>query len=164
MALRRGGGVLPQRAGGDDDRLAGELLHLYRPRPLRGGRHVYAGSHTFAIPTSVHDRPAALALLRFLTSEESQLVEARLGSLPTRPAVLAQVRAESPPGSIQARRWSLLEETTAAALFPPVHPRYPLMENALWRAVQRAIVGTITVEEALAEAAAGVREIVSGTA
>ncbi len=137
-------------------------IALYPAGPA--GRHVYAGSHTFAIPTSVHDRPAALALLRFLTSEESQLVEARLGSLPTRPAVLAQVRAESPPGSIQARRWSLLEETTAAALFPPVHPRYPLMENALWRAVQRAIVGTITVEEALAEAAAGVREIVSGTA
>jgi multiple sugar transport system substrate-binding protein len=126
------------------------------------GRRVYAGSHTFAIPTTVRDRPAAVALLRFLTSVESQLLETRLGSLPTRAAVLAQVRAESPAGSIQARRWNLLEETAAAALFPPAHPRYPLMEDALWQAARRALIGTSTVEEALADAAARIQEIVAG--
>lgn len=135
---------------------------LYPTGPA--GRHVYAGAHTFAIPTTVRDRPAALTLLRFLTSDESQLLEARLGSLPTRPAVLAQVRTESLPGSIQARRWSLLEETTAAALFPPSHPRYPPMEDALWRALRRAIIGRVTIEAALAEAAARIREITAAPA
>ncbi len=132
---------------------------LYPQGPA--GRHVYAGSHTFAIPTTVHDRSAALDLLRFLTSEESQFLEARLGSLPTRPAVLAQARAESSPGSLQAERWSLLEETTTAALFPPSHPSYPLMEDALWRAFRRAIIGELTVEAALAEAAVQIRTIVA---
>ncbi len=133
---------------------------LYPQGPA--GRHVYAGSHTFAIPTTVRDRPAALDLLRFLTSEESQLLEARLGSLPTRPAVLAQARAESSPGSLQAKRWSLLEETTAAALFPPSHPAYPLMEDALWRAFRRAIIGELAVDAALAEAAGQIRTIAAG--
>ena len=123
------------------------------------GRHVYAGSHTFAIPITVRDRPAAVDLLRFLTSEASQLHEARRGSLPTRPAVLAQVRDESVPGSLAARRWTLLEETTAAVLFPPKLDRYPAMEDALWRALQRAIIGESSVEEALAEAAQQIRQV-----
>lgn len=133
---------------------------LYPAGPA--GRHVYAGSHTFAIPITVRDRPAAVALLRFLTSEESQLLEARRGGLPTRPAVLARVRAEAQPGSIQSRRWSLLEDTTAAVLFPPAHPRYPLMEDALWQSLQQAITGTASVEAALAEAEARIREIAAG--
>src|ERR687896_484244 len=40
------------------------------------GRHVYSSSHTFAIPASVSNRPAAIELLRFLTSRESQAYEA----------------------------------------------------------------------------------------
>jgi multiple sugar transport system substrate-binding protein len=36
------------------------------------GRHIYSSSHTFAIPATVSDRPAAIELLRFLTSRESQ--------------------------------------------------------------------------------------------
>jgi multiple sugar transport system substrate-binding protein len=123
------------------------------------GRRVYAGSHTFAIPTTVRDRGAAVALLRFLVSPESQLVEARLGSFPTRPAVLAEVRAESPSRSIQSRRWSLLEKTAAAALFPPAHPRYPRMEDALWQAARRALLGESMVDEALHDAAVRIRQI-----
>jgi multiple sugar transport system substrate-binding protein len=133
---------------------------LYPTGPA--GRHVYAGSHTFAIPITARDRSASLALLRFLTSDASQLLEARQGSLPTRPAVLARVREEAQPGSLQARRWSLLEETTAAALFPPAHPRYPEMEDVLWRTLQRAIDGSVAVDAALAHAATQITRIVAG--
>ena len=48
------------------------------------GRHIYSSSHTFAIPASVSNRPAAIELLRFLTSRESQAYEASLGTLPAR--------------------------------------------------------------------------------
>ncbi len=123
------------------------------------GRYVYAGSHTFAIPITAKDRQAALRLVRFLTSEASQLLEARLGSLPTRPAVLRRVRAESPPGSLASRRWTLLEETTAAALFPPRHPRFAPVEDVLWRALRQAMMGELGVEAALAEAARRVAQV-----
>ncbi len=125
------------------------------------GRHVYAGSHTFAIPVTVRDREGALALLRFLTSEASQALEARHGSLPTRPAVLAQVRAESVPGSLAARRWALLEETTGAVLFPPQHARFAAIEDVLWRALRRAIIGEVRNDDALAEAARRIRQVVT---
>lgn len=130
-------------------------LALYPVGP--DGRHIYAGSHTFAIPTTVSDKPAALELLRFLTDEDSQLVEARRGSLPTRPAVLTRVRAESPPGSLAARRWSLLEESANAVLFPPAHPRWPEIETAVWQSARAAIIGEVSVDVALSEMATRIR-------
>lgn len=135
-------------------------LAIYPRGPA--GRRVYAGAHTFAIPATVRDRPAAVALLRFLTSDTSQLLEARLGSLPTRPAVLAQVRAEAQAGSLVERRWTLLGETVEAALFPPAHPRWPEIEEAIWQSARAAITGARSVDAALAEAAQRVQHVVAG--
>ena len=67
----------------------------------RAGRFVYSGSHTFAIPSTVHDRPAAVELLRFLTSRASQAFEARLGTLAPRPK---RVRSPNGGGYCSRRR------------------------------------------------------------
>src|SRR5215212_1948818 len=58
------------------------------------GRFVYSSSHTFAIPSTVRDRPAAIDLLRFLTSRRSQRLEAKLGTLPARADAREDARAE----------------------------------------------------------------------
>ena len=68
---------------------------LYPKGPA--GRHIYSSSHTFAIPATVGDRGAAIELLRFLTSRESQAYEARLGTLPARSDSLQDVRSEAGP-------------------------------------------------------------------
>jgi multiple sugar transport system substrate-binding protein len=123
----------------------------------RAGRFIYAGCHTFAIPNTVRDRPGALSLLRFLTSRESQVHEARLGTLPAREDSLEDAHAASPDGSLAARRWSLLEEAKAAALIPPKHPNYPAVEDVIWQGIREALLGHKGVDEALehTEAAAG---------
>jgi multiple sugar transport system substrate-binding protein len=123
----------------------------------RAGRFIYAGCHTFAIPNTVRDRPKALALLRFLTSRESQAHEARLGTLPAREDSLEDARAEAPEGSLAVRRWGLLEKAREAALMPPKHPNYPAVEDVIWRGVREALLGRRSVEEALrkTEAEAG---------
>jgi multiple sugar transport system substrate-binding protein len=123
----------------------------------KAGRFIYAGCHTFAIPNTVRDRPGALALLRFLTSRESQAYEARLGTLPAREDSLEDAQATAPNGSLTARRWSLLEEAKAAALIPPKHPNYPAVEDAIWQGIREALLGHKGAEEALrqTEAAAG---------
>ncbi|HEX2108077.1 MAG TPA: extracellular solute-binding protein [Rubrobacteraceae bacterium] len=113
------------------------------------GRFIYAGCHTFAIPTTVRDRPAALALLRFLSSRESQTYEARLGTLPAREDSLEDARSEAPAGSLAARRWALLEEAKGAALIPPKHENYPVVEDAIWQGIREALLGHKSVEEAL---------------
>lgn len=120
------------------------------------GRFVYASSHTFAVPTTARDRPAAVELLRFLTSRESQASEARLGTLPAREDALRGVRAEAEPGSPDDKRWGLLEEAEKDALFPPKHENYPAVEDAIWRGLREVFSGK-DVEEALrdTEAAAG---------
>jgi multiple sugar transport system substrate-binding protein len=113
------------------------------------GRFIYAGCHTFAIPTTVHDRPGALALLRFLTSRESQAYEARLGTLPAREDSLEDARSEAPEGSLAAHRWDLLEEAKAAALIPPKHENYPAVEDAIWQGIRETLLGHRSIEEAL---------------
>ena len=121
------------------------------------GRHVYSGSHSFAVPASVRDRPAAVELLRFLTSRESQAYEAKLGTLPARSDALEDARSEAEPGSLAGRRWDLLERAQGAALVPPKHPNYPAVEDAIWEGIRGALLGHKDVREALrdTEEAAG---------
>ena len=121
------------------------------------GRHVYSSSHSFAIPTGVRDRPAAVELLRFLTSRESQAYEAKLGTLPARGDALGDARSEAGPGSLAGRRWELLERAQMSALVPPKHPNYPAVEDAIWRGIRETLLGNKGVREALrdTEEAAG---------
>ena len=128
----------------------------------RAGRFVYSSSHTFAIPSTVRDRPAALELLRFLTSRESQAFEARLGTLPARSDSLSDARAEAEAGSLAERRWALLEEAQEEALIPPKHPSYPAVEDAIWQGVREALLGK-DVEVALRDTEAAAREAAKGS-
>ena len=115
----------------------------------RAGRFVYSSSHTFAIPGTVRDRPAAVELLRFLTSRESQAFEARLGTLPARGDALRDARAEAEAGSMAEGRWGLLGEAQEVALIPPKHPNYPAVEDIIWRGVRETLRANKGVKEAL---------------
>jgi multiple sugar transport system substrate-binding protein len=128
----------------------------------RAGRFVYSGSHTFAIPTTVRDRQAALELLRFLTSRESQAFEARLGTLPARSDSLGDARAEAEAGSLAERRWGVLEEAQEAALIPPKHPNYPAVEDAIWQGLREVFFGK-EVEEALRNTQEAARRAAEGS-
>jgi len=121
----------------------------------------YAGIFMFAIPVSARDLPAALELLRFLTDEQSQYEEARQGALAVRSAVHARIVSEVAPDSRDARRLQYLGETAQNCMLEvPKTPWYPHMEDTLWHAVQSAVTGERSVDEALALAASQVYEIV----
>lgn len=122
---------------------------LYPEGPA--GRFVYSSSHTFAVPSTVGDRSAAIDLLRFLTSKQSQMLEAELGTLPARSDAREDARAEAEAGSLAERRWGLLAETEKAALVPPKHPNYPAVEDAIWEGVREALLGSKSVKQALAD-------------
>lgn len=144
-------------------RVAGKFgLALYPAGPA-GLRCVYAGGFTFAIPASVKNRDGALALLRFLASEENQYLEATHGMISVRPAVQARVRAEAAPGSLDAHRLDLLDQTVGECmLIPPKFAKYPAVEDALWTSLQAAIIGEQSVRDALALAEKQVKEILAG--
>lgn len=129
----------------------------------RAGRFIYSSSHTFAVPQTVRDRPAALELLRFLTSRESQAFEARLGTLPARSDALRDAREEgAEEGTLAARRWELLEQAQEAILIPPKHPNYPAVEDAIWEGIREALIGNKSVEEALEDTEETARRAAEG--
>ncbi|ABG05915.1 extracellular solute-binding protein, family 1 [Rubrobacter xylanophilus DSM 9941] len=147
---------------GEGSRVRGRYgLALYPEGPA--GRFVYAGCHSFAIPRTVRDRGAAVELLRFLASRESQAHEARFGTLPAREDALAEARAQAGPGSLAARRWELLEAAREAAIIPPKHENYPAVEEAIWRGVREALLGRSGVEEALARTEEAARRAAEGS-
>lgn len=134
------------------------------PRGPSGRRRVYSGAHSFALTSGTRDVPAALDLLHFLTSDESQTHEARLGSVVASVRAMQTVRAEAPEGSREARRLAILEETMRDCMaIPPKFPAYPPCEDALWESVRSALADERGVDEALAHAAAAVDRIVASS-
>lgn len=118
------------------------------PAGPTGIHKAYAGAHGFSLTHGGIEKPAARKLLRFLTSAEQQSIEASQGSVPTRPAVLRQVRAAADP--LAKKRWDLLDTVIAHdMLVPPAFSYYPEIEDVLWRTVRSAMIGELGVEEAL---------------
>jgi multiple sugar transport system substrate-binding protein len=134
------------------------------PRGPAGMRAAYAGCHSFALPRDARNRAGGAALLRFLTSFEAQLGEARQGAIPCRVSALARVRAEAAPGTAEAQRWALLAETERFMIVPPRFASYPHCEDAIWQSVQRAMVGEWSPRQAVRHAAADIRAIVGAAA
>jgi multiple sugar transport system substrate-binding protein len=130
------------------------------PAGPAGKRAAYAGCHSFAIPRSARNPEGGAALLQYLTSFDEQLSEARRGAIPCRTSALARVREEASGDPTESSRWDLLAETERMMIIPPRFAAYPRCEDAIWRAVQQAMVGTCSPERAVARAAADVLSIV----
>jgi multiple sugar transport system substrate-binding protein len=130
------------------------------PAGPSGIRAAYAGCHSFAIPRSARNPEGAAALLRYLTSFDAPLGEARRGAIPCRASALARVREEAAGDRAEASRWQLLAETEKTMIIPPRFAAYPRCEEAIWQAVQQAMVGKWTPEQAIERAAADVQGIV----
>lgn len=124
------------------------------------GRRVYSGSHSFAIPRSVRDLDGALALLRFFTSEESQVMEGMMGAVVPRIAAWEKIKHAY---SSDGRRMELLELTIREdMLVPPKLNAFPAIEDALWISLQAGVTGELTVRQALERAHTEVVEIMEG--
>jgi multiple sugar transport system substrate-binding protein len=119
----------------------------YPVGPL-GFSRVYGGSHTFALTRRGTASPESLALLRFLTAPEQQLLEAHTGSVPVRTSVMQQIQEKV--DGVEKARWRVLETVIGSdVIIPPKFPRYPEVEEILWKTVQAAMTGRLEIDEAL---------------
>jgi multiple sugar transport system substrate-binding protein len=133
------------------------------PQGFTGRRAAYGGCHSFAVARAARNREGAVALLRFFTSPEAQAAEARRGAVPVRQSALDAVRREVSGDAAESRRWDLLARTMAEALIiPPRFAAYPACEDAIWRALQKAMTAELSPPAAVREAAARVAEVVAG--
>ncbi len=122
------------------------------PHPYPAGTHrrvSYAGCHAWAIPTTCDDLPAALDLMRLLTSREANALDARGGNVCARVDAFADVQ---PTSEIDRQRLAITTETIETAMITyPAHPRFPEVEDAGWQAIHDALRGMRTAKSAVAE-------------
>ncbi len=117
------------------------------------GRFVYSGGFTWAILRGTSDLEAAVMLLMFLTSPQSQEIEARQGTYVPRRSVQRLIAIESSSGSRERYRLDLLDETVEKhLLIPPRLSCYPAIEEAVWPLLQAGFTGELPVSQALASA------------
>lgn len=121
----------------------------------------WSGHHGFSVTNDCANKEAAVSLVTFLTSEESQLAESAGGSLPTRSAVWEANVAAAQAGD-DAFRAEALAAFAAGAEYafavPPI-PEWGESTNLVFPELQAAIVGDKTVQEALDDAAEAVDEL-----
>jgi multiple sugar transport system substrate-binding protein len=121
----------------------------------------WSGHHGFSVTSDCENKDAAVSLVTFLTSEESQLAESAGGSLPTRSAVwdanVAAAQAGDDPFRAEALA-AFAEGAKYAFAVPPI-PEWGESTNIVFPELQAAIVGDKTVAQALDDAAAAVDEL-----
>ncbi|MDU9005613.1 ABC transporter substrate-binding protein [Sedimentitalea todarodis] len=121
----------------------------------------WSGHHGFSVTNDCTNKEAAVSLVNFLTSEESQLAESAGGSLPTRSAVWdANVKAaQNGDDPYRAEALAAFAAGAEYAFAVPPIPEWGETTNIVFPELQAAIVGDKTVQEALDDAAAEVDEL-----
>lgn len=120
---------------------------------VRGG---WTGSHSFSVTQQCDNKEAAVSLAVFLTNDESEMMEAQAGNLPTRTATFAAVKQWFVDNGkpLMAEMFTAWEASLADARTPPLVAQWIEVSNVMWPAIQAAIVGEMTAQEALDKAAA----------
>jgi len=147
---------------GSDANIGGDVGIVLAPMGSGGKRTGWSGSHSFSITKDCDNMDAAASLVTFLTSHDAQMVEARMGILPTRTAVWDDVLAEfkADGNDYMVEIFGVYGESMADHAFtPPLIAEWGEISNALWPRLQAAILGDMTAQEALDEAAEEVTEV-----
>jgi ABC-type glycerol-3-phosphate transport system substrate-binding protein len=131
------------------------------PAGPEGSNAAYGGCHSFAIAMTARNTEGAAALLRFLTSPEAQLGEARRGAIPCRSSALHRIREEAAADPGESHRWHLLAEAQRTMIVPPRFASYPRCEDLIWRSIQQAMVGHRTPAQAVTDARTGIEALVA---
>ncbi|MES0885211.1 extracellular solute-binding protein [Roseibium sp. SCP14] len=121
----------------------------------------WSGHHGFSVTSDCAHKEVAASLVRFLTSEESQLAESAGGSLPTRSAVWEANLAKANAGddAFRAEALAAFAEGAKYAFAVPPIAEWVESTNIVFPELQAAIVGDKSVEQALNDAAEEVDEM-----
>ncbi len=137
-------------------KIADELGFATAPVGSAGIRGGWSGSHSFSVTQACDNKEAAASFAVFLTNDESEMMEAQAGNLPTRTATYPAVKAwfKENDKSFMVDMFSAWEGSLAEARTPPLVAQWIEVSNVIWPQVQAAIVGDKTAQEALDQAAA----------
>ena len=147
-----------------NSQVAGNVGVIRAPMGSAGIRTGWSGSHSFSITEGCDNKEAAASLITFLTDPDRQIIEARMGILPTRDAVwdTALAEFEASGNTFMTEVFSTFRTSMAEDAFTvPLIPEWIEVSNVMWPEIQAAIVGDKTAQEALDDAAEAAAEIMS---
>ncbi|MCV3269842.1 ABC transporter substrate-binding protein [Roseobacter sinensis] len=145
--------------GEDTSKAAGDVGVIVQPQGSAGIRTGWSGHHGFSVTESCEHKEAAASLVAWLTNEESQKLESAGGSLPTRTAVWDHVLEAAKSDPFRAEAIAAFQEGSEHAFPAPQTPYWIEATNLIYPELQAAILGDKSVEEALADAAKAVDEM-----
>ncbi len=114
----------------------------------------WSGSHGFSITKKCKNKKAAVSLIEFMTNDKAQLFESEKGSLPTRTKTWKDLKAKvAKTNDVYAKEKLVAFENAAKAAFAvPKYPEWGEVVNAIYPLLQKAILGDLSVKEALSKA------------
>ncbi len=145
-----------------DAKVKGDVGVARAPKGDGGKRTGWSGSHAFSITQACDNPKAAASFITFLTSHDSQMLEARKGLLPTRVQVWDDAKKEFAANNdtFMEGVFDIWGKSMAEDAFtPPLIAEWGEVSNILWPKLQAAIVGDMTSKEALDKAAEEVRKV-----
>ncbi|SEL34079.1 sugar ABC transporter substrate-binding protein [Pacificibacter marinus] len=140
-------------------KVAGNLGVAPAPKGSAGVRTGWSGFHGFSVTEQCDDKAAAASLVDFLTNEDSQKIESAAGPLPTRTAVWDYVTEDAKGDAFRTEVLAAFKETAKTAFAVPATPLWIEATNLIYPELQAAILSDKTVDEALADAAEAVDEM-----
>lgn len=140
-------------------KVAGNLGVAPAPKGSAGVRTGWSGFHGFSVTEQCDNKEAAASLADFLTNEDSQKIESAAGPLPTRTAVWEHVTEQAKGDAFRSEVLAAFKETAATAFAVPATPLWIEATNLIYPELQAAILSDKTVDEALADAAEAVDEM-----
>jgi multiple sugar transport system substrate-binding protein len=142
--------------------LAGRVGVVPAPLGLANKRPGWSGSHSFSITKTCERPDVAASFIKFLTSLDSQMVEARLGTIPSRVDAQQAVVKEYEAKHDAYMAHAIAVFSAAAqhdAFTPPRIKQWDEISNALWPELQKALIGDKSSRQALDDAAKKVADI-----
>ena len=137
-------------------KIASELGFATAPKGTAGIRGGWSGSHSFSVTQQCDNKPAAASFAVFMTNDESEMMEAQAGNLPTRTATYPAVKEwfKANDKAFMVDMFSAWEASLGEARTPPLIAQWIEVSNVIWPNVQAAIVGQKPVQQALDDAVA----------
>lgn len=140
-------------------KVAGNVGVAPAPKGSAGIRTGWSGFHGFSVTEDCAHKEAAASLVEFLTNEDSQKLESSAGPLPSRTAVWDYISEQAKDDPYRAEVLAAFKETAATAFAVPPTSLWIEATNLIYPELQAAILGDKTVDEALADAAEAVDDL-----
>lgn len=122
----------------------------------------WAGAHAFSVTRASQNKEAAVALVKFLTSERVSYEEAQLGVLPVRSDVSARVQTDAAASDVALDKERLaLADLQVSQDFrtPPLFPDWISFTDTWYPTLQAIILGDLSVADGLAKGVSDTRSL-----